>query len=46
VGTNTNAIVVTDLKDLDATLATTITAPPLAGTLLDGTTATTGADGG
>ncbi|CAK6694537.1 hypothetical protein OGCDGJMD_01654 [Cyanobium usitatum str. Tous] len=45
-GTNTPAIVVTNLSQLDATLSNTIAAPPLVGTLLDGVTAATGADGG
>uniref|UniRef100_UPI003D22D3AD beta strand repeat-containing protein n=1 Tax=Aeromonas rivipollensis TaxID=948519 RepID=UPI003D22D3AD len=43
---NTTAVVVTDFSQLAATLLSTVVAPPLAGQLIDGITATTGADGG
>ncbi|WP_050716768.1 retention module-containing protein [Aeromonas tecta] len=43
---NTSAVVVTDFSQLAATLLSTVVAPPLAGQLIDGLTASTGADGG
>ncbi|WP_205600437.1 type I secretion C-terminal target domain-containing protein [Aeromonas rivipollensis] len=43
---NTTAVVVTDFSQLAATLLSTVVAPPLSGQLIDGITASTGADGG
>ncbi|MGY3856948.1 retention module-containing protein [Aeromonas intestinalis] len=43
---NTSAVVVTDFSQLAATLLSTVVAPPLSGQLIDGVTASTGADGG
>ncbi|WP_206667167.1 beta strand repeat-containing protein [Aeromonas media] len=43
---NTTAVVVTDFSQLAATLLSTVVAPPLSGQLIDGVTASTGADGG
>ncbi|MCC0090328.1 retention module-containing protein [Aeromonas veronii] len=45
-GANTTAVVVTDFSQLAATLLSTVVAPPLSGQLLNGVTASTGADGG
>ncbi|WP_421297648.1 beta strand repeat-containing protein, partial [Aeromonas veronii] len=45
-GANTTAVVVTDFSQLAATLLSTVVAPPLSGQLIDGVTASTGADGG
>ncbi|MFC5707488.1 type I secretion C-terminal target domain-containing protein, partial [Aeromonas eucrenophila] len=43
---NTTSIIVTDFSQLAATLLSTVVAPPLSGQLIDGVTASTGADGG
>ena len=43
---NTTAVVVTDFSQLAATLLSTVVAPPLSGQLIDGITASSGADGG
>ncbi|MFL9691236.1 DUF5801 repeats-in-toxin domain-containing protein, partial [Aeromonas veronii] len=45
-GANTTAVVVTDFSQLAATLLSTVVAPPLSGQLINGVTASTGADGG
>ena len=44
--TNLDSTIVNNLNNLDDTVDNTITAPPLNGTLLDGTNAAAGADGG
>ncbi|MGL6452248.1 type I secretion C-terminal target domain-containing protein, partial [Aeromonas veronii] len=43
---NTTAVVVTDFSQLAATLLSTVTAPPLAGQMINGIVASAGADGG
>jgi hypothetical protein len=45
-GTDSNAIVVTDLNQLTATLVSTVNASPVSGNLIGGLTANLGADGG
>ena len=45
-GTDTNAIVVTDLNQLIATLVSTVNASPVSGNLIGGLSANLGADGG
>jgi hypothetical protein len=45
-GADSDAIIVSNLNQLNATVDNTITAPPLYGTLLNGTNAAAGADGG